>query len=447
MSEAKLRNFLLYLFIGILVWLPLPFASNQPMYWYTGEAAIQVLSILVLVSISVGVLAMPPVLRLAWIPLAFLVFFAVTQLGVHLFWLPRLSVDLFATEQQLIKTVCLLQIFVLTFILVCTEKQFRLLAWALLLSGTFQAVYGTLMTITGVEHIWNYEKVDARGTATGTFINRNHLAGYLEMTLAMGLGLMIASLGETRSQTWRQFFRSLTSALLGEKLRIRVCLVLMVIALILTRSRMGNTAFFVGMGIAGIIGLFVFRKAQPGIVLLFVSILIIDIMLLGTFFGIEQLQQRMERISNVENIRVVIVELSQGLFLQAPWLGHGLGTFSIVFPSVRNETIPVFFEHTHNDLLQFLIEVGIVGSIPLALLFLSSLVMAIRVQTKRRNRFYRAMGFAVTMALVSIGLHSTSDFNLQIFANAATFVCILAMPWLAMYLPSEKARQSQSVPL
>ncbi len=98
----------------------------------------------------------------------------------------------------------------------------------------------------------------------------------------------------------------------------------------------------------------------------------------------------------------------------------------------------MFYDHTHSDLLEFPIELGVVGTLPLLLLFLLSLGMAIRVQLRRHNRFYRAMGFSVTMALIAIGLHSSSDFNLQIFANAATFVCLMAMPWLAMHLPGNR---------
>jgi O-antigen ligase len=248
---------------------------------------------------------------------------------------------------------------------------------------------------------------------------------------------MIANLGEGRSRTWRQFFRSWAQTLLGPKVRIRGCLILMVIGLILTRSRMGNTAFFVGMGIAGMIGLFVFRKSQTGVVALFVSILVIDILLLGTFFGIEELQQRLEQVS-VEDARVSIISLSLGLVQMAPWLGHGLGTFYAVFPQVRNHEVFAFFDHTHSDLVEFPLEVGVVGTLPLVALFCLAFYMALRVQLTRHNRFYRAMGFSVTMAMISIGLHSSTDFNLQIFANAATFVCIMAMPWLAMYLPSRR---------
>ncbi|MFT7222207.1 MAG: preprotein translocase subunit YajC, partial [Candidatus Azotimanducaceae bacterium] len=98
-------------------------------------------------------------------------------------------------------------------------------------------------------------------------------------------------------------------------------------------------------------------------------------------------------------------------------------------------------------LLQFPIEVGVLGSVTLALLFLSSIFMAIRSQMKRRHRFFRAMGFSALMAMIAIAIHSSSDFNLQIFANAATFVCILAMPWLAMYLPGRRARSGANDPV
>jgi O-antigen ligase len=177
------------------------------------------------------------------------------------------------------------------------------------------------------------------------------------------------------------------------------------------------------------------------VVALFVSILVIDILLLGAFFGIEELQQRLEQAST-KDMRFTVIALSLGLVQMAPWLGHGLGAFYAVFPQVRNHELPLFFDHTHSDLVEFPLEVGVVGSLPLVALFCLAFYMALRVQLTRHNRFYRAMGFSVTMAMISIGLHSSTDFNLQIFANAATFVCIMAMPWLAMYLPSRRKNGS-----
>jgi len=414
------------------------------MYWYSGQVAIQLLSVWVLGLLVVGKLSFPPAFKAAWLPISLLSIFLLFQ------WLLNLEVvsvfesaDRSATRSQLLKTFCLLQLFCLMLMLITEQRYFKWLVTALLISGTFQAVYGTLMTVTGTDYIWNYEKEAYRGVATGTFINRNHLAGYLEMTIALGLGLMIASLSEGRSRTWRQFFRGLTETLLGEKARIRICLVLMVIGLILTRSRMGNTAFFVGMGVAGVIGLFLFRRSQPGIVLLFVSILIIDILLLGTFFGVEELQERLQNTSLEKELRPSTISLSFGLLQAAPWVGHGLGTFYAVFPQVRDGDYASLTLHTHADVLQFPIELGLVGFAPLLIFYLYSLYTAIQVQRKRHNRFYRAMGFSATMALVAIGLHSFADFNLQIFANAATFVCILAMPFLCANLSSQRRRSSK----
>ncbi len=432
-----------YALIVVLVWLPLPFGSNQAMYWYSAEIMIQLLSLGVLALFTAGRLSVSDPFKQSWPVIGLFALFLLLQ--VTLAFVPGLpqSADQHATYAQLIKTLCLFQLFCLMFLLFDSEKQLRVLVWALIISGTFQAVYGTLMTVTGTDYIWNYPKVAYKGVATGTFVNRNHLAGYLEMTLALGLGLMIASLNSSKSRTWRQFFRSWTETLLGEKVRIRVCLVLMVIGLILTRSRMGNTAFFVGMGIAGLIGLFVFRKSQSGVVALFVSILIIDIFLLGTFFGIEELQARLQQTDIQEEQRITAVLLSAGLLEMAPWFGHGLGTFYTVFPQVRNDEISLLYQHAHADVMQFPVELGAVGVLPLVLLLVLTFGAALKAQLTRRNRFSRAMGFSATMAMISIGLHSTTDFNLQIFANAATFVCVLAIPWLALYMPRSSRRSSE----
>jgi hypothetical protein len=43
------------------------------------------------------------------------------------------------------------------------------------------------------------------------------------------------------------------------------------------------------------------------------------------------------------------------------------------------------------------------------------------------------MAFAATMAIVALLIHSAVDFNLQIPANAALFVVMLALGWVYRY--------------
>src|SRR5204862_7632694 len=104
---------------------------------------------------------------------------------------PSLSLDVHATRQAVLQTLAYLFCFCLTLLLVNSMPRIRLLAQALIVGGVFQAAYGSLMTLAGLEHGVFIDRQDP-GVATGTFINRNHLPGYLELCLAAGVRIMLA---------------------------------------------------------------------------------------------------------------------------------------------------------------------------------------------------------------------------------------------------------------
>jgi O-antigen ligase len=397
------------------------------MYWWLTELALHLLTMSVLIE-----LAFTQKLTLRGIDRGGATILALFTALVSWQWSAGETIDPHSTLSQLLKTVSLIEVFFLTMLLVNSRQHLRWLVTALVLAGTFQAVYGALMTVTGTDYTWNQPKDAHKGVATGTFINRNHLAGYLEMCLALGLGLLIANLEDNRAVSWRQFFRRITNTMLGEKARTRIYLALMVIGLILSQSRMGNTAFFASMMISGFIGLVLFRKSSRGVVVLFASLLVIDIFLMGTFFGIDKVQQRLEDTSLDTEVRLIVNELSLEIIKDNLWTGTGLGTYYTAFPLHRNDQVDVRYVHAHSDMIEFPSELGVLGTLPLALLVLYSFVTAIRVQMSRRSRLLRAMGFSSSMAIMAIMLHSLTDFNLQIFANAATFMVILALPFVCM---------------
>jgi O-antigen ligase len=161
-------------------------------------------------------------------------------------------------------------------------------------------------------------------------------------------------------------------------------------------------------------------------------LLVIDIFLMGTFFGIDKVQQRLQSTSLDTEERLVVNDLSLEIVKDNLWAGTGLGTYYTAFPSYRSEEVQLAYVHAHSDLIEFPSELGILGTLPLALLVLYSFVTAIRVQMSRRSRLLRAMGFSSGMGIIAIMLHSLTDFNLQIFANAATFMVILALPFVCM---------------
>lgn len=429
---------LFYIFVGLLVWLPLPKASVHP--W--------ALSIMVIGSLG---------LILGWVALQLrngfkthntvkhalpvLVLLALTQFWVfltlngHIFNLDTAAAtqDTGRTQHQLLQGLGLLGIFACTLLLVRSRRRIKIVIFTLIISGIVQAAYGSLMTLSDIEYNLFFPKEAYLGVATGTFVNRNHFAGYMELCLAVGIGYMIATLKDD-AMNWRDLGRRTLEAFLGPKARVRIGLVIMVAALVMTHSRMGNTAFFASMTIAGIIALMLGKRASKSTTILLTSLIVIDLIVVGTFFGVEKVVDRLENTSMTTVKRDEVNAYAYPLFEENMYTGTGAGSFYTVFPEHRQADVGrKSFNHTHNDYLQFAIEFGLIGFIPLLLAVVLTFITALRAQWLRRDPLMRGLSFTTIMAIIAFGIHSTVDFNLQIPANAATFMVILALGWISMY--------------
>jgi O-antigen ligase len=329
--------------------------------------------------------------------------------------------------------------FFLTLALARTRERAQLIAYTLVLSGLAQAVYGGLMHLSGSDLEIFGTKVNHSGQASGGFVNRNHLAGFLEITLAMGIGLMVGSLRETGQRTWRQFWRDMAALALSARAPLRLVLVAMVIALVMTRSRMGNTAFFASLLVAGTVALALSRRATRSTVILIASLIAIDIFIVGSWFGVEKTMQRIEQ-TTVRDVGERGDPGAQALALARdyPVFGAGGGTFYSAFTRYRGPELRAYFDHAHNDYIQFLAETGIVGLALAASLPAFALVLAVLALARRRDPLARGFAFAVLMGVCSLAIHSTVDFNLQIPANAFAFMVLLAYGWIALYLADRR---------
>jgi heme A synthase len=116
----------------------------------------------------------------------------------------------------LIKGFSLVTFFALTVLHLNSRSRTQRAIWLVVIAATFQAMYGSVMVMTGLEWSFFSEKWAYLGKATGTFVNRNHLAGYLEMSLALGIGYLLAS-STAYSGNWQQKLRQLIEVLLSPK--------------------------------------------------------------------------------------------------------------------------------------------------------------------------------------------------------------------------------------
>ncbi|MCW5587804.1 MAG: O-antigen ligase family protein, partial [Chromatiales bacterium] len=271
-----------------------------------------------------------------------------------------------------------------------------------------------------------------------SFANRNHLANYLTLCIAAGLGLLLAKMNNSTPGDWRGSLRHAIDWLMSGKMRLRFALLLMAITIVLTRSRMGNVAFFSSMLIAGVLTLALTRQRRRGLVILVSSIVAIDIVVIGSMVGIERVAQRLEDTSLVAETRDEVARDTIEYWRDFPLTGSGLGSFSVTFPRYKHGDVSLFYKRAHNDYLQFAAETGVIGVLLLGCLILLSIGIAIRTLHRRHDPLALGISFAVVMSGAAVLIHATVEFNLQTYANAATFCVVLAMGWVAANLPRRR---------
>lgn len=458
MSKAPLfSNPFFFAYLAILIWTPLPYASAHD--WSSN-----LMSLLIMSLAAAMVLAMllsnkdlSKALRQYWLPVT-LFFLVPLWVTIQIIPLPpelvsslspvggelqattglervTLSLEPNVGRREALLSWSLWLFFVMTLLLVDSAQRARTLIMTVILCGVFQALYGSFMTLSGIEYAFFQPKEAYIGSASGTFTVRNHFAGYLEMCLALGIGLLLGTLSNSdRKRSARQIFVDSLNTLLGPKMRLRLFLAIMVIALVLSRSRMGNVAFFISLPLCGILYMILQRKLHKGAIALFVSLIVIDVFIVSQWFGLDEVAQRLQGTSTDTEIRDEIIRDTLTMLPDYSLTGTGAGTFMYSFLRYDNVPTDRLVDFAHNDFLEFLVEYGWIGFTPLALLVVYAMVQGGRAMAVRKTQLYRGIGFGALMGSVSMLIHSFVDFNLQMPANALLFVMLLALAILSLDL-------------
>lgn len=287
------------------------------------------------------------------------------------------------------------------------------LAVAMLASAAFQGLYGVLVLASGHDRIWDVPKTAYLDSATGTFVNRNHFAGFLAATLPMGFGLVVGALRGAR----RPGSRGLLAVLGNEGSRSLLLGLLALLGLsgvLLSYSRAGTAVALVAvaMTLAVASGGAMLRRAA--IVLAIVAVAAIPL----ADLGLERLVDRYaDAASDVaaSGARLEVWRDTLTLIRHVPLLGCGFGAFTWAFPAASSPEVRLHYTHAHNDVLQLAAEGGLVGS---ALVLLIVVPVALRAGAiVAAGRDPVAVGAAC--GLGALALHALVDFNFHIPANLA----------------------------
>ncbi|AZG73835.1 O-antigen ligase family protein [Shewanella livingstonensis] len=437
MPFGLFNRFMLLALCALIIWMPIPLGSNRIWALAILEFCIVLLGVM---HIGYCIKHNALLLRYRWqkyalIPIGLMLVYLCLQL---LNWIPAIgTVDSYQTAQQLLKTFCYC-VFILLLSQYCQNSQaMRWLLVAIIVSGCLQAFYGTLLNLLqlDISPIFGYHDGDR---ARGSFVYQNHFANYLALCLCIAFGWLLSELKTSKKEfDLRTMLIDLLSTLFSRKLILRLAIVIMVIGLILSRSRMGNAGFFTALGVVSLLSMFIYRRPPTLFKPLVVSIFILDLLIVGSIFGVDKLKQRLDDTSFASETRDEVVIDSIPIIQDHLFTGTGGGSFYTVFPQYQPQFYSGFYDHAHNDYIQFAVEYGLVVTGLLGLWVLYCLWLACRTMFLRNNKLYKGVAFGCAMAIVHMLIHCTVDFNLQSPANTLLFLTILTLCWLVRYLPAD----------
>jgi O-antigen ligase len=312
----------------------------------------------------------------------------------------------FLTHVELLKLASYLLIFFLATQVFRERRDLTNLAWFLILLCFLLSLLGIVQHFTSDAKIYGLRTLSAGGDPFGPFVNRNHFAGFVELTLPAGLALLI--------------FRGLRRDMIP---LTGLLTIVPIGAMILSGSRGGIVSF--GFEVAVLALLARFRKAPEGPRLVALAIVGSAALALVAWLGAGTAIERFSTLHPGDvtlSRRAGMVRAAAHIFFDHPIEGAGLGSLVAVYPRYETLYDGYIVDHVHNDYMELLAEMGILGGL-CGLVFLWILVReARRSFTAEQGHFSRAVHAGAIAALCGLLLHSLVDFNLHIPSNALLFL-------------------------
>ena len=297
------------------------------------------------------------------------------------------------------------------------------LVWFLILMCFGVSLLGIIQHFTSEGTIYWLRALRSGGDPFGPYVNRNHFAGFVELTLPVGLAMLI--------------FRGLRRDLYP---LASVLTIIPIGALILSGSRGGIVSF--GFEVAVLWLLAKTRRGPEGPRLTPLAIVALAAVALIAWLGAGK---AIERFSMVRSGEVTIhrrFTMSEGavhIFKDHPIKGAGLGALVAVYPRYEILYDGRLVDHVHNDYIEMVAETGVLGGL-CGLAFLWILFRQAKTcYGAEQGHFSRALHAGAVAGLCGMLLHSFVDFNLHIPANALLFL-------LQAYLATSTPFASESVP-
>jgi O-antigen ligase len=326
--------------------------------------------------------------------------------------IPRtLSLEPFATKSTVVHLVALLIYFAAMLTYIDSAKRLRKIVLLITIFGFLYAFYSILQAVLSPTRIYGiYEPRFA--TPFGSFVNRHNFAAFMEMAIAVPLGLMF------------------TVAIPRDKRLLYVTAIgLMGVALLLSGSRGGLVAL-----LAEIFFLIILTTKTKGYgqialkiglaVALFATI-VVGSVLIGGESSLTRFAETAAS-NDITTNRTHIWNVSLEVIKNHPLFGAGLGAFPQAYTAFDTLNGMERVEQAHNDYLQILTDTGIIGLIIGAFFVFWLFRDGVR-HIKTRNTLRRGVAVGALAGCFAIFVHSLFDFVLHTTAISMMFLTLCAL--------------------
>jgi uncharacterized membrane protein len=258
-----------------------------------------------------------------------------------------------------------------------------------------------------------------QGDLVGMFLNDNNFAVYINLVLPVVLG----SAKTIHRRSKHNHSRSNPAVL------IYFCAGILAAAVLYTGSRAG--AVITILILAAWVSFELYDSRQAGIktkqIFLYVVLAMIPTAVMLYLSGIggwyHQLADPVTRLSDVVSTRFVVITDTWNMFLDRIACGVGAGAFHAAFPYYQNPDVIGFYRNAHNDWIQWLAELGVVGYG----LGIVAVVTTFKKSPQKKIHLPRHIARGITIGLAGVCLHALLDFPFRIPA-----ITVIVAAWIGI---------------
>ena len=314
-------------------------------------------------------------------------------------------------------------IFLIFPILFNRSKHLMKFLFFLCILGFCHATFATYWMLIGNPSNFLVEKIHYLNASTGLFVNRSVFGTFLFLCAFSGLYYIVIYFQKNQISNF-----TFAEQLKSKVFFIRIFIIFLSIGILTTWSRAANFSYILILLSFLFYSKISFKKFINPLSTVIIFILIFDVFIMAIFFGNAKLIERYAETSLLrETIRFDLQAFGLEQFKNFWLFGYGSGAFGSIFKifyPIPDNSFNYLAEHAHNDGVELLGEIGLLGVsiLLLILIFYFKIILKEINGKKQLGRFT-----LLTLLILILFIQSFVDFSLHTPGIPILIVSILSI--------------------